>query len=138
MCLSRYLDEMSSQLSSFLGYEDGNRWVLETIDRLEKRIHRYKVKLRNMRAALAGLEQRINEKKQRIERLTNRVEVYLHLRDHTNAWQYAMTLDQLHQLVEEETSQYRQTRQSIDRLKSGKRHFQLKLASFLATFYSNR
>jgi len=138
MCLSRYLDEMNYQLSSFLGYDDPNRLALETIDGMERRIRRCKLRVRQLRTSLESLEQRIREKRNRIERLTSRVEVYLHLQDHANAWQYAMTLDRLYQLVEEETGHYCQIKRSLSYLTSRKKDYQKKLANFLATFYPNR
>ena len=137
MCLSRYLDEMSSQLSAFVGYEAGSQWALDRIDGLEKGIRLFQKKLQRTRLTLQAFEQRIKEKRERIERLTNRIEVYLNLKDHANAWQYAMALDRLNKLLEEELAHFLQVGHAMQRLRAGKKQLQRKLANFLASFYPN-
>jgi len=135
MCLSRFLDEMSAQFEALVGSDSGPHWALELIDRWERRVHLYTAKLRSSRIAFEDLERRIAEKKKQIDRLTDRIEVYLNLKDHANAWQYAMTLDRLQQLLRHEQAQCGKIEMGIRSLKARKKHFQKKLAAFLATFY---
>jgi hypothetical protein len=135
MYLSDYFSEVGTQLSSLLGGEKSDRWVLEAMDGLERRIHVCKAKLRDLRTSLEEMERRIRLKEVRVERLTDRIEVYLHLGDQANAWQYAMSLDQLRRLVDEERAQFLKLRLAFAALKARKQHFQEKLANLLAMFY---
>jgi chromosome segregation ATPase len=135
MCLSRFLDEMGAQIEALVGSDSGPDWALGLIDKWERRIHLYEAKLRRTRASLADLRRRILEKSNQIDRLTQRIEIYLNLSDHANAWQYAMALDRLQQLLGKEQALCRRMELGVEHLKSRKRHLQKKLAAFLATFY---
>ena len=133
--LSRILDEMSAQIDALVGSDSQPHRALELIDSWERRVHLYTARLRSTQAAFHDLERRIAEKKKQIDRLTDRIEVYLNLKDHANAWQYAMTLDRLQQILRHEQTQYRKVESGIRSLMVRKRHLQKKLAAFLATFY---
>jgi chromosome condensin MukBEF ATPase and DNA-binding subunit MukB len=95
MRMDQFIADVRNELQDFCGWESA------PIDpaRLEQLLESSQADLERLNKAINELQSRLFEKDQRAGRLAARVEVFHNLGDQANAWQQALTLDQLRQIV---------------------------------------
>src|SRR5205823_4338634 len=100
MCLNQFLQGFRSQFQDLLWKDVPEPRTATERDHLEGRLERCSAALVSQHRTLAELRQRLAEKERRAAWLGERVEVYLHVGDRTNAWRHALDLDSLRHRIE--------------------------------------
>jgi uncharacterized protein YhaN len=66
------------------------------------------------------------------------VEVYLHVADQVNAWQYALELDKLQRTLDQEHARLRRRREAFQSEVAHVQHIQAQLDALTLAMYSRR
>jgi chromosome segregation ATPase len=128
MSLDQFIAGIHAQLHDFCAWEDPQARLRTETARLRKALARCDEGLNRLQRAIDELQTRLADKEERAARLAARVEVFHHLGDRANAWQQALTLDQLRQFIRAE---HRQLQEQLGRhgtLHARLRRFQERLA----------
>jgi chromosome segregation ATPase len=108
MSLDSFIAGLQSQLHDLCAWEDPHSRLRSEANRLRVALDRCSDGLERLQKTIDELQARLAEKESRAARLTERVGIFHHLGDQANAWQQALTLDQLREFIRAERRQLQQ------------------------------
>ncbi|HLN28635.1 MAG TPA: hypothetical protein VK395_12905 [Gemmataceae bacterium] len=102
MSLNQFILTVGTELQELLWRDVPQKALAEEIDELERQIQESTAEADRYQASTHQLRKDLADKELRAAWLTERVEVYLHVKDQPNAWRHALELDQLQQTISAE------------------------------------
>jgi predicted nucleic acid-binding Zn-ribbon protein len=128
MSLEQFIADMRQQLHDLFEWSTPEARARAEMGRLRKVLARCSASLERLQKSIDELQTRVADKEQRASKLAARVEIFHHLGDKANAWQQALTLDQLRHFIHEEHRQLQEHSQGYRHMMARYRRLQEHLA----------
>jgi chromosome segregation ATPase len=128
MSLDSFIADIHAQLHDLCTWQDPQARLRSEANRLRGTLDRCSDGLERLQKTIDELQTRLADKETRAARLAERVGIFHHLGDQANAWQQALTLDQLREFIRAERRQLQEQLGRHGTLHARFRRFQERLA----------
>ena len=103
--MNQFIEDVRFHFQQLFWDDVPRRRVCIDLEQLKRQARQTVTALARQEAIKKELGKRLEEHERRRAWLATRIQIYLHVGDHTNAWRYALELDRLTKRIEQERSE---------------------------------